>query len=287
MAVLELTAPTNFFHLVDVRRYDVHNIDPRRPEFDWDAVTIDLSRCERIHPPAALWCMVYALLVADSGVDCDVCLPSSVKRRRFASGLDERDLLSLFEIMGDPSTFVLPVTPFNSITEAEDLEAFIIEEMERRNLGSSNVYVDVAVAFAELANNAVEHAQSPIDAYGYVWMYEDISGRDTVVVSVADGGMGIKASLQRNPEHFENALTDCDAIEYAMQENISGTQDHLRGIGLHHITNDILPPNRDISIHSGVGFVTVAGKEGGATEIVRNTEKRLFPGTLAILVAPI
>ena len=219
-------------------------------------VEVDLRRCERIHPPAALWCMIYMLLVADRGVDCEVRLPFSPERSRVTITPDDLGLLNLVRIMGELEEFVLPVTRFNSISEVEALENSIIDDLERRNLGAPNVYIDVSVAFAELANNAVEHAQSPIDAYGYVC----ISNNNTVVVSVADGGIGIKASLQQNPEHAVCGLTDWDAIEYAIQENISGTLDRTRGIGLHHIAYDIVPPDRSMGIYSGTGLVTVNGK---------------------------
>ena len=176
---------------------------------------------------------------------------------------------------------LLPITRMRSISEVEDLENSLIENLEQRNLSSANLYTDVAVVFAELGNNAVEHAQSPIDAYGLLQFY-DWHPRARFVCAIADGGIGIRASLQKNREHEGRALTDWAAIEYAVQENTSGTGDRTRGMGLFHIANDILPPDRDLNINTDSGFLHTDGKT------LQTTSRRsnLFPGTSAFINVP-
>ena len=68
MATLEISAQTQFSHTGDLLGYQAPNNDPRRDDFDWDSVRIDLSRCTFIRPAGVLWCTIYPLLVAERGI---------------------------------------------------------------------------------------------------------------------------------------------------------------------------------------------------------------------------
>ena len=67
MATLEISAQRQFSHTGDLSGYQVANNDPRRDDFDWDSVRVDLSRCEFVRPAGVLWCTIYPLLVAEMG----------------------------------------------------------------------------------------------------------------------------------------------------------------------------------------------------------------------------
>ena len=289
MATLEISVTGPFNDTGDLSGYQVCNIDPRRPEFDWESVRIDLSRCGFVRPAAVLWCAVYSLLAVEKGISCELVAPN---KPAIAAYLNDLGLFAVLRGAGvridysdvrnmGRSQLVLPLTRLESISEVEDLENSVIEILERRSLSSVNLHADVAVAFAELGNNAVEHAQSPIEAYGLVQFYR-WNQRSRFVCAVADGGTGIWASLQKNPEHERHALTDWNAIEYAIQENTSGTGDRTRGMGLHHIANDILPPDRDLNINSGTGILLTNGKTLQPSPRPSN----LFPGTSAFINVP-
>ena len=249
---------------------------------------IDLSRCEFVRPAGVLWCTIYPLLVAERGIPCDLVVPSQPS---IATYLNDLGLLAVLREAGvgvdygalpnlDRWQLVLPITQLDTISDVEELENTVIEKLERRNLSSVNVHTDVAVAFAELANNAVEHAESSVSTYGLVQFYEWDPPR--FVCSVADGGVGIRDSLQKNPAYARLTLTDWDAIDYATLENVSGTNDRTRGMGLHHIVNDILPPDRELNINSGTGFLHVDGGAGPP----RIRRSYLFPGTSAFINVP-
>ena len=68
MATLEISAQRQFSHTGDLLEYQVPRNDPRRDDFDWESVRIDLSRCEFVRPAGVLWCTIYPLLVAEMGV---------------------------------------------------------------------------------------------------------------------------------------------------------------------------------------------------------------------------
>ncbi len=288
MATLEISAQRQFSHTGDLLGYQVPNNDPRRDDFDWDSVRIDLRRCEFVRPAGVLWCTIYALLVAEKGIPCELVVPVQPS---IVIYLNDLGLLSTLKDAGvdvdygappnlDRWQLVLPITQLGSISVVEELENAVIENSESRNLSSVNVHTDVAVAFAELANNAVEHSESSVSTFGLVQYYEWDPPR--FVCAVADGGVGIRASLQKNPEYARLALTDWDAIDYATLENVSGTQDSLRGMGLHHIVNDILPPDRELNINSGLGFLHADGGAGPT----RTNRSNLFPGTSAFINVP-
>ena len=114
---------------------------------------------------------------------------------------------------------MLPLTRFDTESEVEELTNETYESLQRSGLGSANLYPLVSEVFAELAVNAVEHADSPIGAYGFVQFYEFEVGR-RFVCGIADGGIGIRRSLVKNPELRERVFYDWDAIELASRERV-------------------------------------------------------------------
>ena len=67
MATLEISAQRQFSHTGDLLEYQVPNNDPRRDDFDWESVRIDLRRCTFVRPAGVLWCTIYPLVVAKRG----------------------------------------------------------------------------------------------------------------------------------------------------------------------------------------------------------------------------
>lgn len=128
--------------------------------------------------------------------------------------------------------------------------------------------------FAELALNAVQHPESPVGAFGLIQFYETQAGR-RFICAVADGGIGIRQHLERNPDLVDKVSYDWDAIELALEEGISGTGSKTRGIGLFGVSEEMRKPGRQLIIHSGIGMLQI-------TETTQSDPQRttLFPGTL-------
>lgn len=133
---------------------------------------------------------------------------------------------------------------------------------------------------AELGRNVVEHAESPIGAFGFVQSYEFGEGQ-RFVCGVADGGIGIRASLERNPALRPRVPYVWAAVELAVRERVTGTGDQTRGIGLYGVAEDMRKPGRQLIPHSGIGSLMIS--EEMETEAKRTT---LFPGTLAYASIP-
>ena len=288
MATLEISAQRQFSHTGDLLGYQVPNNDPRRDDFDWDSVRIDLSRCMFVRPAGVLWCTIYSLLVAEMGIPCEVVVPHDIGVTSYLNRVGMFETLQNAGIevdnLGMPAPqqgrLMLPLTRLTTMSQVEDLGEAIVENLINSNISSANVYEHVNMVFAELANNAVEHADSPIDAYGYVQYYA-FEGHPRFVCAIADGGIGIRASLLKNPDHAGKMQNDWQAIEYALVENIS-VHGNTRGLGLSHIVELVLPPNRELNISSGLAFVHRDGRAG----ILAPRSANLFPGTLASVNIP-
>ena len=170
---------------------------------------------------------------------------------------------------------VLPITRFGNGSDVETLVNDTLDRLDDASLGSANVRPFVADVFAELAMNAIQHSESQIDAYGLIQFYEYEQG-NRFVCAVADGGIGIRASLERNPKLKARVPYDWTAIELASRERISGGGDPARGIGLSWISDEMRSAGRQLIVHSGLGALTI--NESAESEARRVT---LFPGTLA------
>ena len=128
--------------------------------------------------------------------------------------------------------------------------------------------------------NAIQHSESPIGAYGLIQFYESERG-SRFVCTVADGGIGIRRSLERNPELKPRVPYDWSAIELACRERISGEGDATRGIGLFWVSEQMRRTDRQLIVHSGIGALTI--NEESESDAKRVT---LFPGTLAFASIP-
>ena len=257
-------------------------------DFDEPEVIVNLTDCTIIRPPAILWCAVFLLLAENRGSHCSVKFPKdpAVSGYLQSSGLDQilqdKEInLQTFGPNGCHSAdIVLPLTRFDSTTEAEDLTNQIHYKLSESGKGSVNVYEVVYETFSELANNAAEHSSSQIGSYGFVQF--NVTGRGSrFVCAVADGGVGIKTSLLRNPFHEKYGHYEWEAMERATEELVSGTSDSYRGIGLYETVSKMRIPGRELIIHSGTGIMNKGEK---LTTRINGTQ--LFPGTMVYISVP-
>jgi hypothetical protein len=189
--------------------------------------------------------------------------------------VDDRDIAD----RNDPQ-LILPLTRFDTASEAEELTNKAYDSLSASGLGPANLRPLVGETFGELALNAVQHSESPIGAYGLIQFYE-FSGGQRFVCCVADGGIGIRRSLERNPELRHRVPYDWAAVELATRERVSGTLDPTRGIGLYGVAEDMRKPGRNLIIHSGIGSLQISERVES-----RAVRTRLFPGTLAYASIP-
>ncbi len=286
MMDMEIVPPKNFkyAHRIAAKftKYDPHLHPFPQPE-----VVVNLRECSGVHPPAMLWCAVYLSLWRQRGLNCLLLPPND---RKVTSSLIDSGLFHILckegvNIESDnmdtsvPTDVILPITRFNSLLQAAELTNKVEYFLYNSGLGSANVHSIVCELFSELVNNAAEHSESSIGAYGLVQFYS--SGQDRrFICGVADGGIGIRQSLERNSalEHFGHHWS---AIEIATKELVSGTSSPTRGIGLFSVFEEMRIGGRELVIHSGKGILTMSKDSQ-----IRMVRANLFPGTLAYLSIP-
>lgn len=284
---MNVTLPVRFTDASNLKSSEVSQ-DPRRDSFPDSELIIDGRATEFILPAAVLWCVVYPLLARSHGRSCRFLVPENVGVCVYLGSLGLFDILKEAGVnvdsrgighKQDPQV-VLPLTRFATQAEVEGLANDALESLSASHIGAANVHPFVSESFAELALNAVEHAQSPIGAISFIQFYEFEKGR-RFVCGVADGGIGIRQSLERNPNLRARVFYDWDAIELATRERISGTGSATRGIGLYGVAEDMRSPKHQLVIHSGIGTLKIS------EEVTSNARRTtLFPGTLAYASIP-
>lgn len=285
---MTIVPPENFRNASELRAFPASK-DPRLTEFAERQVTVDLRKCSFVRPAAVLWCVTYPLLAKMRGSDCTLLVPEDIGVCVYLKSLGLFRILHYNAVAADDRgiterldpQIVLPLTHFQSVSEVENLANAAQDALSESNLGAPNLRSLISEVFAELAMNAVEHAQSPIGAYGFIQFFKFERGGQRFVCGVADGGVGIRRSLERNPALRDRVPYDWTAIELAVRERISGTLEKTRGIGLYGVAEDMRKTGRQLVIHSGIGSLQineeVESKAGRVT---------LFPGTLAYASIP-
>lgn len=145
--------------------------------------------------------------------------------------------------------------------------------------------VAVCSTLSEICANAAEHGSSSFGAYAAVQAYHHIvsgSGRrgEEVIVAIADGGVGIRETLSRNPSYAEHTETDNDAIRHALEMGVSTTGEVGRGGGLTLVSQIAARNGGSLSIRSGSGRVTVYEKRKNSRHVPP------FPGTFVRVSLP-
>lgn len=282
-----LKPPINFRHAGELSgRFD--KFDPRKPSFDAAQVDIDLRQCEFVRPPAALWCVVYLALASKRGARCRLLVPTDLGVSIYLKSLGLFDILKDRGVdvddrgIGgrDDQKTILPITHFETTAHASDVTNRAFDRLQSAHVGAVNLTSVVTELFSELALNAVQHSESEVVAFGCVQFYE-FEGGSRFTCTVADGGIGVFASLCRNEALRSRVSYDWDALELAVRERVSGTGDPHRGIGLYGVSEDVRRPGRSLLLHSGLGSLEI-------TEELESSARRtrLFPGTLAFLAIP-
>ena len=283
---MEIIPPRNFRDARDIPA-KFTKYDPRLPSFPSPDIILNLTECASVQPPATLWCAIYLSLCKQSGLDCSLLPPNDLSAM---ASLTDAGLFRLLRegnvnvqsddtaIPASPDT-ILPLTRFDGLREAAELTNRVEAALYDSGLGSANIHPIVCELFSELVNNAAEHSESGIGAYAFIQFCSSGQGRK-FMCGVADGGIGIRQSIERNPAvaHFGY---DWAAIDIAVKELVSGTSSRTRGIGLFSVFSEMRVPGRELVIHSGNGILTLTSDSQ-----IRMVRANPFPGALVYFSVP-
>ena len=170
-----------------------------------------------------------------------------------------------------------PITRFQSVDDVER----ITNNLELASgSGMTAALVEMAGVFYELALNAVEHSQWAAGYYVTRDGIGDVTDNVEHTVGIADCGIGIPASLRRNPD-FADVLNDADAIALATELHITGTGEAHRGIGLDHVMGVVKSFGGNLTIVSAGGSFEIAT----GTEIVKRNlhDQERLAGTVVVV----
>ena len=145
--------------------------------------------------------------------------------------------------------------------------------------------VAICSVLSEVCANAAEHGASSVGAYAAVQAYHHIvSGPrrrgEEVLIAIADGGVGVRETLSRNPKYAEHTTTDNDALRLALEMGVSGTGEIGRGGGLALVARIAADSGGSLSLRSGTGRVTVYEDRKSSRNVPR------FPGTFVRVSLP-
>ena len=146
----------------------------------------------------------------------------------------------------------------------------------------------ICATLSEICANAVEHGRSPFGAYAAVQAYQHIvSGPkkgeregEEVLVAIADGGVGVRETLSRNPKYSEHTKSDNDALRHALKMGVSGTGEVGRGGGLAVVGQISARAGGSLSLRSGSGRVTYYGDRTNSRNVPA------FPGAFVRVSLP-
>ena len=152
------------------------------------------------------------------------------------------------EFTGDFDAGIPPIARFQTV---DDLEQIANNLELASGSGLTGTLVEMVGVFYELALNAVEHSQWAAGYY-VIRAGSSVVGGAEHTVGIADCGIGIPASLRRNPI-FADVLDDADAIALATELHVTGTGEAHRGIGLDHVMGVVKDFGGNLTIISAGG----------------------------------
>ena len=174
----------------------------------------------------------------------------------------------------DPAGRFHPLTPIRTENDANQAAEDICQLFEA--FGTTDPTLkSVDTVLCEIAGNCFFHSDAP-DIRGLVCAQAWPGGKLAQLV-IADGGVGIRASLGRNPEHHER-LAVTNAIELATEWGVTGDPDGHSGFGL-TLARQLM------EMHQG-NFVVVSGQEAfcaRAHDAYRYNLPQGWPGTIVVL----
>ena len=280
-----LTAPKTI-ETVDAIDF-LQDVDARRGSI------IDLSPVEFIKPVGvvALLAALERLTKQPDVKEMTLKLPEHSDVRAYLRLAGVFDVMRALVSFSDPQpedlipaqSPVRPMVPCEHFDSEDDIERLANQMQERFQTelaGYGSILESCHMVYSELATIVAKHAES---AGGYVLaqQYNYRSG-PIVEIAVADCGIGIKTSLQKNGKH-KQMLSDAEAIELAVKEGVSSLDDRHRGYGLYYVSDNVKRHNdRSMTIRSGHGTMMLQGN-GTVTKSDRSS---IYSGTIVNVIIP-
>ena len=186
------------------------------------------------------------------------------------------------------SDVLLEVTP---VRGAHDVHGVVDRIQDRaaailRQLGlEAQATMGFAMALSEACQNIVEHAGTGgwVAVQTYDWRRR--LGRRVAVISVADAGVGFRASLEATQGHLVGERwSDAAALEAAVIQGVSRFRDPGRGQGLAGMGRYVGRWKGKLSVRSGTARLSIVPKWEDDVPMADGLAS--FPGSQVMLIIP-
>ena len=244
---------------------------------DATEVVIDLQAASYVDPYGAACLSLIARQVVARGQQLTVILPTQSQAQRSAvqTGLTRalRPLAELRNLPADALTRAksssLPLNPIRSRSDVQGVLSYLVSLAQSRLGFDAGDVLDATKVVSELSYNVVDH--SGAEGVVVAQLGQDRHGMRFVALAVADGGIGIRASLvKRYPEAA--TWRHGEAIERALGGLSSRPSGG--GAGLRSVDAVIRRYTGRLSIRSGDDRLYVS-----ADQQPRTLSGAFFPGT--------
>jgi anti-sigma regulatory factor (Ser/Thr protein kinase) len=249
------------------------------PPGEYPAVVFDATDMAFASPLDLAGTVAWASRLNHDGTSVEFALPDDGDVRHY---LVRMDLVAQLRQAGVAVTGSVPsvrradradvLLEVRRIDGSSDAEQFCADAYELALLHTKDRSAAAgAKMLGELLDNAITHAGSPSGVYAAAQVHRRCGDLE---LAVADGGIGIRSHLARNPS-FRN-LTTMQALRAALQPGVTGTSER-RGNGLPDL----------LSTASGFGGQLLLRSDDGYARVMAASPDRQFsaadhvPGTWA------
>jgi anti-anti-sigma regulatory factor len=246
-------------------------------------VRVDLRGLEFIGPTCLALLVAALTRIRDSGLSLPgsaIQQPRSTRVRRYLQRMDFAQLVSReppsedFE-RRDPVGF-RPIQHFRTPQEQWQTSRTLMDALAESCDCDEAARGAIYICLDEICENVLHHADTRLGGFAAAQGWRS---KKEFEIGLVDLGVGVRASLSRNPSYAE-IPDDAAAIRMALMPRVTATPDRNAGIGL-AVTRLLLAANGgEFTVRSGMGFVR-DGAEGTRSELV----EAKMPGTVVSLRA--
>jgi hypothetical protein len=253
---------------LDLARFD-HALTSDR---EIDVATVDLSRVTFIDAYGLVGVACYVAAAAGEGLSVKLLLPGPEEVRTYLARMHLGAVLDLYGVQVDGALpavkelnrrdSLVELETFRDVHGSDQLAAFIWDRLVGNADGE--VVTQLYEATGELGLNVVEHAGSPAGGFMAAQLYRRGQPDERAIVAVGDVGIGIRESLRE----LHGPLSDAEAIDRAIQRDVSGLPDPGRGQGLASVVEGVRGLGGVVRIRTGSAGRSITQGVRPATDMV-------------------
>lgn len=225
------------------------------PDDDSGTAVIDLTRVTFIDAYGLVGLACCIAVAAGEGHTVQLRLPVSDELQTYLARMHLGELIDRYDVESygnlpevrelDRRDSLIELQSFHDVHGSDRLAAFIWDRLVGR--ADNEVVTQLYEATGELGLNVVEHAWSPAGGFVAAQRYQRGQPGERAIVAVGDVGVGIRESLRE----LHGPMTDGEAIDRAIQRDVSRFPDPGRGQGLASVAEGVRALGGTVRIRTG------------------------------------